>query len=266
MLMIGAGLLRIPQTVFYETQRRQYQAWIYGTGWVRKRERQAGPLRGAARIYLAVVALVSAGGERLDAQLAAADEDERARIRNAVSRHVLPLIRRLWLFSSNIRTLIIGAAMIASQPIAIVVFELVEQHRDIHRVEPEAEEAEALGAAHLGAKIGLELARFRALAGGVDPFRQRDDVVRVLVAPDRAVALVTLPWEPPGNAVGMDDAQASADQFARFLVGHAEGALDDPRQVMLDRAVVVEADDRKLLDSMSFARSRGVWPFLRGSI
>lgn len=124
-LMAAAGFARIAQTVFYETQRRQYQWWIYGTGWVREQPRQDGWLSGAAAFYLRLVSFVSTNGEALDKRFEQADEAESERLRAGVTRHVLPVVSRLGVFSSNIRTVLIGLAMIVGQPILIVVLELL---------------------------------------------------------------------------------------------------------------------------------------------
>ena len=56
-LMIGAGFARAAQTTFYETQRRQYQWWVYQKPWLRNssptQSQRTGILFALTRIYMA---------------------------------------------------------------------------------------------------------------------------------------------------------------------------------------------------------------------
>lgn len=128
-LMVGAGLARIPQTVFYETQRRQYQYWVYGKEWLRistgEGQQRRGAFAGIARFYLWVSHKLEAGGGSLDAAFASASEAQRAAMRAELKARFGPVLRPLSLLSSNYRTLGIGLAMMLGSPLYYVFFELV---------------------------------------------------------------------------------------------------------------------------------------------
>lgn len=128
-LMVGAGLARIPQTVFYETQRRQYQYWVYGKEWLRistgEGQQRRGVFAGIARFYLWVSHKLEAGGGSLDAAFARASEAERAAMRAELKARFGPVLRPLSLLSSNYRTLGIGLAIMLGSPLYYVFFELV---------------------------------------------------------------------------------------------------------------------------------------------
>ncbi|WP_407874876.1 CDP-alcohol phosphatidyltransferase family protein [Qipengyuania nanhaisediminis] len=130
LLMIAAGIARAFQTTFYETQRRQYGWWVHGSAWLRSGEEEAlgaarGPFGGLTRLYLAVSDWMARGGRALDTRFERSDEAGREALRKEVRRQVLPVVRAAMPLSSNIRTIVIGIAMIAGLPILIVVFELV---------------------------------------------------------------------------------------------------------------------------------------------
>lgn len=128
-LMVGAGLARIPQTVFYETQRRQYQYWVYGKEWLRistaGEQKRGGAFGGIARFYLWVSRKLEAGGRSLDAAFAHASEPQREAMRAALKARFRPLLRPLSLLSSNYRTIGIGLAMMLGSPLYYVFIELV---------------------------------------------------------------------------------------------------------------------------------------------
>lgn len=127
-LMVATGLARIPQTVFYETQRRQYQWWAHGKQWLRI-SRDETPAKGAfghiSAFYLRLSAAFETGGRRLDATFSAATDAERELLRAQIRSQFRPLLGPLSLLSSNYRTLGIGFAMILGSPLYYVALELV---------------------------------------------------------------------------------------------------------------------------------------------
>lgn len=128
-LMIVAGFARVPQAAFFETQRRQYQWWVYRKPWLRLEPGEStagrGPISVLARAYMRLSDLFATGGARLDERLADVAQERRREAEALVRRRMRGFISRLSPLSANYRTLVIGAAMIADTPIAIVVFELV---------------------------------------------------------------------------------------------------------------------------------------------
>ena len=128
-LVMAAALARAAQTIFFETQRRQYQFWVYDAPWLRVTTASNGPsamhmFEWPARIYLRFSMALGAKGERLDAVLDQMGPDERIGAKALIKRRMRPLIGRLSILSSNYRTLMIGGAMMMSEPIIIVIFEL----------------------------------------------------------------------------------------------------------------------------------------------
>ena len=128
-VMVGSGLARIPQTIFYETQRRQYQWWVHDKPWLRissgTTRTQGGMFEGVARVYLALSARLETGGHRLDAALERLPEDQRMAARREIAAGFRPIFAPLSLLSSNYRTLGIGLAMVVGNPLYFVAFELV---------------------------------------------------------------------------------------------------------------------------------------------
>ncbi len=126
-LMVAAGLARAVQTVFFETQRRQYQRWVYGTPWLRVSNGQgtSGALGWLAGLYLRLSTALSAGSEKLDGVIDRLPAAKRDSMRILIRAQMAPLMRFNFALSSNYRTLVIGAAMIAGLPIVIVLFELI---------------------------------------------------------------------------------------------------------------------------------------------
>ncbi|MDY7099209.1 MAG: CDP-alcohol phosphatidyltransferase family protein [Pseudomonadota bacterium] len=127
-IIVTAGFARIPQSAFYETQRRQYQAWVYGKPWLRASHNGAvrnGVFSISARTYLALSNSLACGGERVDAVLEALPPNDQEEARALIREAMIPLLQRQSVLSSNYRTLVFGAAMIAGVPALIVVFELI---------------------------------------------------------------------------------------------------------------------------------------------
>ncbi|MBS0283114.1 MAG: CDP-alcohol phosphatidyltransferase family protein, partial [Proteobacteria bacterium] len=83
-VVVGAGVSRIVQSVFAESSRRSYQWWAYGVPWIQN-NRAAGStgMGGAlARFYLKVSQAVTGPTETINALVASAEPDpaERQRI------------------------------------------------------------------------------------------------------------------------------------------------------------------------------------------
>lgn len=128
-LMVATGLARIPQTVFYETQRRQYQWWVHGKEWLRVSsdpgEPASGGFTGVARLYLWASAKLESGGRKLDALMQEMSAAQRKAVAASIAEQYRPVLAPLSLLSSNYRTLGIGISMILGAPLLYVVFELV---------------------------------------------------------------------------------------------------------------------------------------------
>jgi phosphatidylglycerophosphate synthase len=107
-LAVAAGLSRVVQSVYAETQRRTYLWWAYGVPWLRT----SGPTGRAgvfARVYLSISHWLSAGAEAVERF--AADGDPRlAPLARREGRRTLPLQVAL---GANARTMLLGLGMIA---------------------------------------------------------------------------------------------------------------------------------------------------------
>lgn len=131
----AAGFARIPQAVFYESQRRQYQFWVYKIEWLRTSGKtaengaggagSAAPIEALATGYTRFGALFTPYASRIDALFAEADKKQRDTLRGLVKHHYRPVMRTITPLSSNYRTLAIGFSMLAGSPIYAFVFELV---------------------------------------------------------------------------------------------------------------------------------------------
>lgn len=156
-LMVASGFARVVQTAFYETQRRQYQWWVYGKPWLRVARddaddgRRRGAMGGLAGGYLRLSDRLATGGVELDVLLSAQSASRRVHFVGIIRRHLIARIPHLSVLSSNYRTLVIGGAMIAGLPLLIVAFELVvltlvlliEMHRSGMAIERATAEIQA---------------------------------------------------------------------------------------------------------------------------
>lgn len=119
-LMVAAGLSRIAQSVYAESQRRTYLWWAYRKPWLRTTgSGAAGTTRGGlAGTYLSLSRLLSGGTETVDRLVAAAEADPAERDRIAelarqAGRRTLPAQIAL---GANPRTILLGVSMIAGGP------------------------------------------------------------------------------------------------------------------------------------------------------
>lgn len=128
-IMAATALARIFQTVFYETQRRQYQFWVHGREWLRLTSADLGAgragFRGVAAFYLWLSGMMETGGRRLDAVVMQTNDSGRAQIAASVAQRWSAVLRPLSLLSSNYRTIGIGVAMILGTPLTYALVELL---------------------------------------------------------------------------------------------------------------------------------------------
>ncbi len=123
LLMVAAGLSRIAQSIYAESQRRTYLWWAYGKPWLRTTGTEGA--RGPAGLYLSLSRVLSGGTEIVDrlAAAAAADPIERDRIAELArqaGRRTLPAQIAL---GANPRTILLGLSMIAGGPAWFFVIE-----------------------------------------------------------------------------------------------------------------------------------------------
>lgn len=111
-LAVAAGLSRVVQSVYAETQRRTYLWWAYGVPWLRTGETAGGRAALAGGLYLAIARVLSAGTGAVEPFVA--DGDPRvAPLARMEGRRTLPLQIAL---GANPRTVLLGLAMLAGSP------------------------------------------------------------------------------------------------------------------------------------------------------
>ena len=127
-IVIGAGISRAFQSVFAESQRRTYQWWVYDTPWLQN-EKAGGDGIGVklSRMYLAAWHAMSGPTQRVNALVASAEADPAERHRIATiareaGRRTLPVLA---LLGANPRTILLGLAMIAGEPLWFFLIELI---------------------------------------------------------------------------------------------------------------------------------------------
>ncbi len=131
LLAVFVGLSRIVQANFYETVRRQYRRWVYGTSWIRQ-TLAAEPSRGGrraagalGRLFLAVSARVTPDATALDAAVdacAVQGPQGLERARTACRAELGPVVRRAATLSTNGETLAIFVSMLAGSPIYLFLY------------------------------------------------------------------------------------------------------------------------------------------------
>lgn len=124
--MLAAGASRVVQAGHYEGARRQYQLAVYGTPWMASAP-PAPDARGKRHpfvvYYLWLTGWIVPHGAALTA--AAQDPTRREALRTAMRARGPAALARMSLLSANYRTLAVGAAMLAGQPLAYFLFEIV---------------------------------------------------------------------------------------------------------------------------------------------
>ncbi len=129
-LAVFVGVSRIVQANFYETVRRQYRRWVYGTSWIRQTlSEPAGGARGMAgalgRLFLAVSSRVTPDTAVLDASVeraSASAGEGRVSARAVCRAELAPIVRRAAILSTNGETLAIFLSMLAGGPIYLFVY------------------------------------------------------------------------------------------------------------------------------------------------
>lgn len=145
-LAVGAGVSRIAQSVYAESQRRTYLWWVYNVAWLRTTGAR-GASAGFAGLYLGISKRFSGGTETVDVLVAAAQHDpaERQRIAELArqaGRRTLPLQIGL---GANPRTVLLGLSMIAGGPVwfflieatvlnVLMIASIVQQRRTCRRL------------------------------------------------------------------------------------------------------------------------------------
>ena len=111
-LAVAAGLSRVVQSVYAETQRRTYLWWAYGIPWLRTGATAGARTAPAGRLYLAIARVLSAGTQGVEPFVA--DGDPRVvPLARMEGRRTLPLQVAL---GANPRTVLLGLAILAGSP------------------------------------------------------------------------------------------------------------------------------------------------------
>ncbi|WP_174299521.1 CDP-alcohol phosphatidyltransferase family protein [Caulobacter sp. S45] len=124
------GVSRIVQANFYETVRRQYRRWVYGTAWIRQTLAAGppggrGPAGALGRLFLAVSTRVTPDSTVLDVAMehaAAAGSTSRQAARAACQAELAPVVRRAAILSTNAETVAVFLSMLAGGPIFLFVY------------------------------------------------------------------------------------------------------------------------------------------------
>ena len=131
LLAIFVGMSRIVQANLYETVRRQYRRWVYGTAWIRQTlvaEPSGGGRRFAGalgRLFLAVSARVTPDATALDAAVersAMEGAQGLSRAQAACRAELAPVVRRAAILSTNGETVAIFLSMVAGGPIYLFLY------------------------------------------------------------------------------------------------------------------------------------------------
>ncbi len=131
-LAVFVGLSRIVQANDYETVRREYRKWVYGTGWLRQNldagragAEGVGAAAGAlGRLFLAVSARVTPDASAVDSAVAryVARGGDAETAQSICRTQLKPVVKRAGVFSANSETLVVFLSMIAGSPIYLFVY------------------------------------------------------------------------------------------------------------------------------------------------
>ncbi|NVE94945.1 CDP-alcohol phosphatidyltransferase family protein [Altererythrobacter lutimaris] len=127
-LGVGSGLSRIPQTIFYESQRRQYMQWVHGIPWLRTSTSQekAADASGLSTTYLKAAGILAPSAPAIERALADPNKAEAMR-----TRLVATGPEKLFgstLLGQPYRTLALGASMLTGSPVWYFLFEIIVLH------------------------------------------------------------------------------------------------------------------------------------------
>lgn len=135
-LAAAAGVSRILQANHFETQRRQYQWWVYATPWLRNARGEGSPPSGPGRLgvlgalgaaYLWLAGRLAPQTPRIERAIAAAGEDA-ARIeavRSLIRTGMAGYLARIHWLGANQRTIALGVSMLAGSPLYYFIYEAV---------------------------------------------------------------------------------------------------------------------------------------------
>lgn len=124
-LAVAAGLSRVVQSIYAESQRRTYQWWAYGVPWMQTASRPEGVGGALAALYVRISEALTGPTQAVNRLVASAEHDpsERqriARLARESGRGALPLQAAL---GANPRTVLLGLSMIAGGPLCFFVIE-----------------------------------------------------------------------------------------------------------------------------------------------
>ena len=124
-MAIAAGLSRIVQANFYEVRRRQYLYWVHGKPWLGLDQSEvASPAFGwATATYLGIARMLSLAEPEIDH--IAREEDGRARLSHAFRGKTPSALAGSSLLGANLRTLVLGASMLAGSPLWFFLYEAI---------------------------------------------------------------------------------------------------------------------------------------------
>ncbi|MGB3739715.1 MAG: CDP-alcohol phosphatidyltransferase, partial [Pontixanthobacter sp.] len=122
-LAVAAAASRIVQAIHYETQRRQYRFMVYGTPWLGSASEGRNAI---ADMYRTLGHLLVPRSRDASTWFAAiAHTPCRPLAADRVFAAYRPLLRSSALLGANMRTLALGASMIAGSPLYYVVYEML---------------------------------------------------------------------------------------------------------------------------------------------
>jgi phosphatidylglycerophosphate synthase len=133
-IAVAAGVCHFVQAGAYESGRKTYRRWVYGSAWMRQTlaaEAGAGLLRRAVGgLYIAVSSLGLPGEAHIEAVLEpviATGGAPAAGARALYRETFAPLVKASGVLSSNARSLAAVAAMLIGQPAWFFLFEIIVQ-------------------------------------------------------------------------------------------------------------------------------------------
>ena len=132
-LAVVVGASRIVQANDYETLRREYRKWVYGTRWLRQslepgaggERAEVGPFAALGRLFLILSARVTPDSSAVDAALAACAERPPgglAKARATCRTQTIGAVKRASILSANSETVVIFLSMLAGSPIWLFIY------------------------------------------------------------------------------------------------------------------------------------------------